>query len=114
MTLLERRCSTLNTLLPSLCDYLHTKLSVYQSAFSFLEVNADVLVKTTSHAVLPTAGSDDLKKIAAAVRQIIAPAPALALSLHLRTQCWRAGHEAQLALLLHERKNDPRGDSQMR
>lgn len=71
MTTLERRCSLLNTLLPSLCDYLHTKLSVYQSAFSFLEVNADLLVKTTSHAVLPSAGSDDLKKVAAAVHFFI-------------------------------------------
>ena len=67
MTQLERSSSTLNTLLPALCDYLLTKLSVYQSAFSFLELNADVLVKSTSHAVLPTAGSDDLKKVAAAV-----------------------------------------------
>jgi hypothetical protein len=77
MTSLERRCSTLNTLLPSLCDALHTKLSVYQSAFSFLEVNADALVKLTSHAVLPTAGSDELKKVAAAVRA--------SLLQHLRT-----------------------------
>lgn len=68
MTHLERSSTTLNTLLPALCDYLLTKLSVYQSAFSFLELNADVLVKSTSHAVLPTAGSDDLKKVAAAVR----------------------------------------------
>jgi hypothetical protein len=70
MTSLERRCSTLNTLLPSLCDYLFSKLSVYQSAFSLLEVNADLLVKTSSHAMLPTAGGDDLKKVAAAVGAI--------------------------------------------
>jgi hypothetical protein len=68
MTQLDRRASTFGTLLPSLCDYLHTKLSVYQSAFSLLEANADLLVKTTSYAVLPIAGGDDLKKVAAAVR----------------------------------------------
>ena len=67
MTQLDRRCFTFASLLPSLCDYLHTKLSVYQSAFSLLELNADLLVKTTSYAVLPTAGGDDLKKVAAAV-----------------------------------------------
>ena len=87
MSLLERRSATFNTLLPSLCDCLHTKLAVYTSAFSLLEVNADLLVgaeehvachasrvarhtsqvKTTSHAVLPTSGGDDLKKVAAAV-----------------------------------------------
>ena len=67
MSLLERRCATLNTLLPSLCDTLHTKLSVYHSAFSLLEQNADLLVKTSSHAVLPIGGGDDLKKVAAAV-----------------------------------------------
>jgi hypothetical protein len=99
MTQLDRRCSTFGTLLPSLCDYLHTKLSVYQSAFSLLEMNADLLVRTTSYAVLPTAGGDDLKKVAAAVQSF---------TPHrlFRSQQLFPDYEAQLAILCDQRKND--------
>jgi hypothetical protein len=109
MTQLDRRCFTFASLLPSLCDYLHTKLSVYQSAFALLELNADLLVKTTSYAVLPTAGGDDLKKVAAAVHFCSLCTRRLFLKHPLLSD-----HEAQLTLLCDQRKDDSRGDSAMR